>query len=407
MLNNYIVPLIELLASGDISFMNAELARQVYERRKIAKCVVDYFEVAPDNRKTLSEIKSRYYHAIATLLQDPDYRRILLYLPLSDLKGAPDFFQKAYLSAWYSLLHIRDVRENFYEGDSFEVDARPEGKMERIVKCVHLTPWLIEAGYLNYHALVNILDDNKDNEVLTRSFANTLSFISDRCLLSTHEVENLRNMTVTVSQRKWIAPLFNSEKRREWLEMRKNQLEQTLLTPNATLAGPFSINLRALAGDFEKVQAKLGPQDIALVGGSRLKGYAITSSDLDVFSLKELENDKEMYVGSPHAAHLYFNSVWIGGDRVTNLLEVAVKKAETYYNAPDRRTSIERLEIDLLQYRLLHKGYQRFMRGHNSLAKGYSDLDGDCPFYDEGYRKIATELFVKYVFIPKLIKTAR
>ena len=110
-----------------------------------------------------------------------------------------------------------------------------------------------------------------------------------------------------------------------------------------------------------------------------------------------------MCAGSPHAAHLYFDSIWIGGDGVTDLLEVAIRKAEAYCGALDRRRSIERLEIDLLQYRLLHKGYQRFMRGYNSLAKGYPNLDGDCPFYDEGYRKIATELFAKYVFIPQLL----
>lgn len=402
MLNNYIVPLIELLASGDIGFMDAKLIQQVYERREIAKCVVNYFKVAQTGERKLSETKVRYYHAITTLLQDSDYRRILLYLPLSDLKDAPNFFRDAYLDAWYSLLHVRDVRENFYEGDSYEVGARPEGKMERIVKCVHLAPWLIEAGYLKYHDLANILDANTSNETLIRSFANTLNFISDRCLLSTHEIENLHNMTAMVAQRKRIMPLFTSEKRRKWLELRKNQLEPTLLTPKATLAGPFSPNLLALVGDFEKIQSELKPYDIVLVGGSRLKGYGVTDSDFDVFSLERLENIKETHVGSPHAAHLYFNSVWIGGDGVTDLMKVAVKKVETYYSTPDRRMSIERLESDLLQYRLLHKGYQKFMRGCNSLATGYTDLDGDCPFYDEGYRKIATELFVKYVFIPKL-----
>lgn len=408
MLNNYIVPLIELLASGDIGFMNAKLAQQVYERRKVAKCVVDYFEVAQDSGKTLSEVKIRYYYAVTKLLLDPDYRRILLYLPLSDLKDAPSFFRDAYLDAWYSLLHVQDVRENFYEGDSFEVDARPEGKMERIVKCVHLVPWLIEAEYLNYRDLVNILDANLDNEVLIRSFANTLSFMSDRCLLPACEIKSLRNMTAMTSQRKWIAPLFTSEKRRRWLESRENQFaEQTLLTPRAMLAGPFSVNLPSLVRDLEKVQSELKPHDMVLVGGSRLKGYGVSDSDLDVFSLKGLENNKEMRAGSPHAAHLYFNSIWIGGDGVMDLLKVAMKKAEAYYDTPDRRRSIERLESDLLQYRLLHKGYQRFMRGRNSLAEGYSDLDGDCPFYDEGYRKVATELFVKYVFIPKSIKTAR
>lgn len=404
MLNNYITPLIERLASGDISLMNAELAQQVYERRRIAQCVVEYFRVAQSNENILLGAKTRYYHAIVALLKNPDYRRILLYLPLADLKDAPDFFREAYLGAWYNLLHVQDVRENFYEGDAFEVDARPEGKMERIVKCVHLVPWLIEAGYLNYRDLTNILNIGIDNEVLIRSFANTLSFISDRRLLLAHEIKVLHDMTAMVPQRERIAPLFTSEKRHRWLKARKNQFtEQVLLTPNAMLMGPFSANLPALARDFEKVQSELEPQDIAIVGGSRLKGYGVLDSDLDVFSLKRLEGSKEMCAGSPHAAHLYFDSIWIGGDGVTDLLEVAIRKAEAYCGALDRRRSIERLEIDLLQYRLLHKGYQRFMRGYNSLAKGYPNLDGDCPFYDEGYRKIATELFAKYVFIPQLL----
>lgn len=407
MINNYIVPFIELLASGDVSFMDVSIVQQVYERRKVAEYVMNYFEVVRRN-KEMPEIKVRYYRAIATLLRDPDYRRVLLYLPLSDLKGAPDFFQEAYLDAWYKLLHVRDVRENFYEGDSFEVDARPGGEMERVIKCLHLTPWLIEAGYINYHDLTDILDVNPDNEVLIRSLANTLSFISDQRLLSTNEIDTLRDITTEVSQRKRVMPLFVSEKRRAWLKTRKNQFtEQTLLTPKATLEGPFSTNLPALTNDLEKIQTKLEPREIVLVGGSRLKGYGVAGSDLDVFNLERLGINTEMYAGSPHAAHLYFNSIWIGGDRVTNLLEVAADKTKAYYGAPNRRMSIERLESDLLQYRLLHKGYQRFTGSCNSLAKGYPNLDGDCPFYDEDYRRIATELFVKYVFIPKTIKTAR
>ena len=86
MLNNYITPLIERLASGDISLMNAKLAQQVYERRRIAQCVVEYFRVAQSNENILLGAKTRYYQAIAALLKNPDYRRILLYLPLADLK---------------------------------------------------------------------------------------------------------------------------------------------------------------------------------------------------------------------------------------------------------------------------------------------------------------------------------
>ncbi len=47
MINNYIVPFIELLASGDVSFMDVSIVQQVYERRKVAEYVMNYFEVVP------------------------------------------------------------------------------------------------------------------------------------------------------------------------------------------------------------------------------------------------------------------------------------------------------------------------------------------------------------------------
>ncbi len=181
--------------------------------------------------------------------------------------------------------------------------------MERIVKCVHLVPWLIEAGYLNYRDLTNILNIGIDNEVLIRSFANTLSFISDRRLLLAHEIKVLHDMTAMLPQRKRIAPLFTSEKRHRWLKARKNHFtEQVLLTPNAMLMGPFSANLPALARDFEKVQSELEPQDIAIVGGSRLKGYGVLDSDLDVFSLKRLEGSKRN-VREAHTQRIYISTL--------------------------------------------------------------------------------------------------
>ena len=71
-----------------------------------------------------------------------------------------------------------------------------------------------------------------------------------------------------------------------------------------------------------------------------------------------------------------------------------------YQNSPTKPQSIERLESDLLQYRLLHKGFQRLTGQVFFDTSGYPEMDGDCPFYDDKYRKIATLLYAKYVYVP-------
>jgi len=389
---NYINPMIEQMASGKMPF-GGEIATQVQARREMTRVVQDYLR---GNGK-----QEAYFGVLAELLRTPEYRRLLLYLPLSDLKVAPKWFRGVYLDAWYELLRVYDVRENFFEGDTFEVDARPDGQLERIVKCAHLTPWLIEAGYLGYADLRCILRLNQDHEILLRSFANTGRMLKERKLLMETERRDLGELTAQVVQRARVEPLYVSEKRQKWLRERDGQSPcGTLLTPTASLTGPFSPNIRTFRDDLEAIQSTLGPREIALVGGSRLKGYGTTTSDLDAFRLEDLKKRSDMKAGSPHAAFIYFDMLWLGGSRVANLTDVARESAIAYFRRSDRGMAIERLESDLLQYRLLHKGFARFYGGHNSAAKDYPEMDGDCPFYDDNYRRIATELFVKYVFIP-------
>lgn len=49
----------------------------------------------------------------------------------------------------------------------------------------------------------------------------------------------------------------------------------------------------------------------------------------------------------------------------------------------------------------LHKGFSRFTGKKKFMTELYSEMDGDCPFYDDEYRRIATMLYAKYVLIPK------
>ncbi len=390
---NHAIPFIERLASGEAVSCDASITTQIQRRCKMAQIAIKYLR-GGDNDES-------YYEVINRFLREPESRRLLLYLPLSDLQNAPEWFYETYLDAWYELLNVQDARENFYEGDTFEVDARPDGQLERVVKCAHLTPWLVEARFLSYTDLKRILELNQDNEVLLRSFANTWQMLKDRRLLEEAEIDELKSLTARVSQRAQLSPLYISEGREKWLHEREEQPQrETLLTPNVNLAGPFSPNIEAFMDVLETIQRALGPKEIVLVGGSRLKGYGTTLSDLDIFRLEELDRDPEMKAGNPHATHIHYNTLWLGGNEVDDLSKIATDYATVYFGSPKRRFAIERIESDLLQYRLLHKGFVRFYGGHDSIAKNYPEMDGNCPFYDDKYRRIATELFVKYVFIP-------
>lgn len=166
-------------------------------RKKAADAICRYLMDRDD-----SDQRSEYYKAVESLLRNRDSERIVLYLPFDELVGSPKTFKDAYLNSWYKLLNTHDARENFHEGDTFEPDARLNGEIERVVKCAHLTPWLIRAGYINCRELLDILHQYSDDEILLQSFKDTWAYIRDDDLLDEDNVNKLRNATSSLPLRK-------------------------------------------------------------------------------------------------------------------------------------------------------------------------------------------------------------
>lgn len=236
--------------------------------------------------------------------------------------------------------------------------------------------------------------------------------------------------------------------------------EQGLHIPH--IAGDYSANARHMTREVQVVtdiiddikndkvlsQALL---PVVTVGGSRIKGYGQPGSDLDltVFITQcQYDEDEirahisELFVhkwgedqpievwitgnetlevipptdDDPHRAdqywtHLLFNSVWIGDDDSIQTLHR--KLLPTYFADPsddmaqkiERQFYLERIEQDALQYRLMHKGYDRYCpRAVGKYVPQNGELDGDSTFWDPGFRMIATRLFVEKVFLPRLSK---
>lgn len=337
-----------------------------------------------------------YYASVEYLLSDPEYERLLLYLPFVELHEAPDSFRKIYMNVWWNLTNVKDVAENFHEGDILEADARPYGQLQYVVKCAHLLPWLLESDYISKDQIASIFHDGS-YDLLISGIRDTLPYIQDRGLLSKQTVDEFTFYSRHIPYRGRLKPLYVSDKRKQWLE-EKDKQPSPLATPEAQLQGPFFQNLKSI--DIDKMTDNLPPNGMILVGGSRFKGYGTVDSDLDSWLLSDLLGHDEFYLGSPHASHIYFNTAWICNSPSVLYDSIIQDVLHMYDDPKNRRRSLERMEFDLILYRLLHKGFSRMTGIHHFETSSYLTMDGDCPFYHDGWRRIATMLFAKYVFIP-------
>ncbi|MDP3899926.1 MAG: nucleotidyltransferase domain-containing protein [bacterium] len=179
---------------------------------------------------------------------------------------------------------------------------------------------------------------------------------------------------------------------------------------------------------------------VCLAFGSRLKGYARLNADLDIAifirpetnwsdrqtlldKLAHILNDKEVVefwleangdklnirevplvsstIGEPDWIHILFQGIWYGRE-----LNTLLTKLLPYYltaNEAFRKKWLGQMELDVLRYRLMHKGYRRFYPECGGLETEHSYLlNSQSAFWDSGYRRIATKLFIKKIFLPSL-----
>jgi len=238
---------------------------------------------------------------------------------------------------------------------------------------------------------------------------------------------------------------------------------KTLGLTRPHLAGPFSENVKSLEGEMTMIHkmalaSESDPEltkyiyPVALVFGSRLKGYGAKSADLDIavlvrpdtppnnsdrlqtllqknfnhekihgeiveFRLQKDKNclsviDKESSapsVGDSYWTHVLFGATWVGDpDAIKELREKLLTpylydEGKMIHGRDARGLYLEELERDTLQYRLMHKGYAKFYPSCGGINTPHAgEIDGQSSFWDSGYRRLATKLFASRVFLPKL-----
>ncbi len=192
---------------------------------------------------------------------------------------------------------------------------------------------------------------------------------------------------------------------------------------------------------------------VVIMLGSRIKGYAKSKADLDIavfvkpgtpfekrkhlqdlikktFTHEKIqgevmefwleENDGNMSIldfdnpdtklGDSTLTHPLIGA-WYGDTET--IKELYKKLMPGYLYSEDKyilgqgaqKVWTEEIGRDTLQYRLMHKGYRHFFPKKGNLETEHSDnVDSDSAFYDSGYRRLATQLFINRVFLPQLSK---
>lgn len=193
---------------------------------------------------------------------------------------------------------------------------------------------------------------------------------------------------------------------------------------------------------------------IAIMYGSKVKGYGKITADVDIaifikpgipstdkpqiekllkthfgnhkaegeamqFWLYETEEELNIqdfptpdnHLGDSSLSHVLLGGVWVGNtDSIKEIYKKTLPgflhpKDKKIENQPARRIWLEAMERDTLQYRLLHKGYERFHPAIPGVrSKHKAEVDGESTFWDPGYRRLATKLFIDKVLLPDLSK---
>jgi len=142
------------------------------------------------------------YELLSELLEnDPDYRRIVLYLPFEflpandwqkdniELQKSMERFKAAYMKAWKSLLAIHDYRADFIDGDLLEVYEQ-KSDVPQVVKAAHLLPKLATNGLVKSEEVIALLEES-DDETLKNSLADSLTVMADLGLIGEAEIKRI------------------------------------------------------------------------------------------------------------------------------------------------------------------------------------------------------------------------
>jgi hypothetical protein len=174
----------------------------LYERMTVVTDGVEQYQKSEEFERVLNT----FYRTCKTYLeQDPLHARLILYFPfelipppahteeqasLSVSNEASQLFREALIQAWYSLLHTRELRADYVDGDIPEVEIRVE-PMPQVIKAAHLLPKLIERKLFDVDQVITLLEESSD-QLLKNSIADACMVLSDTDIFTEDHLEKMK-----------------------------------------------------------------------------------------------------------------------------------------------------------------------------------------------------------------------
>jgi hypothetical protein len=157
----------------------------------------------------------------------------------------------------------------------------------------------------------------------------------------------------------------------------------------------------------EKNEAIVRLSRIPGLSGVKLSHYQV-EEDSGEYRFRNPQEESRISYGEEQL-HFFFGGAWVTCN--PEFIKIRDSLVKNYLELPrfeDQREAVRRrilghLELDVLQYRLMHKGYRKFYPLVRRNATQNSDLiDFNSDFWDPGFRRVATKLFLAKVFLPDL-----
>ncbi len=305
----------------------------------------------------------------------------------------------------------------------------------------------ITLGIRSIEYLLRQESDSKTQESLTVEYQSVLQNYLD------HDVESVREAAKkTLYHLRSLGLINDASLNSQGLELPQlNASSETILNKLSSEIQQFTEASNRIKNN-EILSKHVYPVTVFL--GSRMKGYASEAADFDVAVFVKpgaSESDRQIiqkelttvFAGTPakgSAMEFWLEEksdgnytvknyevldekrgdntlvhpilgAWCGEEKAIAELQSRLmpqylfSKDTAIMNVDARSIWLNEIEHTTLKYRLMHKGYSRFSASQLGTPTPHNDLiDSSSAFYDPGYRRLATELFLKKVFLPQLSK---
>lgn len=126
------------------------------------------------------------------------------------------------------------------------------------------------------------------------------------------------------------------------------------------------------------------------------------------YELRERPEGEEKILGEQEI-HILTGGIWIGKredyKKVYSDILMGYLDLSRFGDQREevRRQMLGQIELDVLQFRILHKGFYKYYPNLRGESFPNSELiDWESAFWDPGFRRVATKLFLERVFLPDL-----